>query len=67
MSAPWLMGFAGNKNARLTHVISGLATLGVVAMTDYRAQEQLGNGPGGSAGGLLEDGNSIGREGRVDR
>ena len=41
-AAPWLMGFSRNKPATLTHVISGLATLGVVAMTDYRAQSQRG-------------------------
>ena len=37
-AAPWLMKFSRNKPATLTHVISGLATLGVVAMTDYQAQ-----------------------------
>ena len=37
-AAPWLMGFSRNKRATWTHVISGLATLGVVALTDYRAQ-----------------------------
>jgi hypothetical protein len=43
-AAPWLMGFSRNKPATLTHVISGLATLGVVAMTDYRARGQRGAG-----------------------
>ena len=39
IAAPWLMGFADDKRARLLHVISGLSTLGVVAMTDYQAAE----------------------------
>jgi hypothetical protein len=43
-AAPWLMGFSRNESARWTHVISGLATLGVVAMTDYRAQGRRGAG-----------------------
>jgi hypothetical protein len=39
IAAPWLMGFAGNKRAKWLHVISGLSTLAVVAMTDYQAAE----------------------------
>jgi hypothetical protein len=48
-AAPWLMGFSHNKRATLTHIISGLATLGVVAMTDYRAQAQRGRRGAGMA------------------
>jgi hypothetical protein len=48
-AAPWLMGFSRNDKARWAHVISGLATLGVVAMTDYRAQEQRGRRGAGMA------------------
>lgn len=40
IAAPWLYGFAKNKRARWTHVLSGLATLGVVAVTDYQAAER---------------------------
>ncbi|HLL76027.1 MAG TPA: SPW repeat protein [Pyrinomonadaceae bacterium] len=45
-AAPWLMGFSRNKRATSTHVAAGLATLAVVALTDYRAAE-----PGGGNGG----------------
>ena len=38
-AAPWLMGFADDDRARLTHLISGLSTFAVVAMTDYQAAE----------------------------
>ncbi|MFP5260618.1 MAG: SPW repeat protein [Blastocatellia bacterium] len=48
-AAPWLMGFSRNKPATWTHVISGLATLGVVAMTDYNAQAQRGRRGAGMA------------------
>lgn len=48
-AAPWLMGFSRNKQARLTHLISGLATLGVVAMTDYNAQARRGQRGAGMA------------------
>lgn len=41
-AAPWLMGFSRNKPATNTHVAVGLATLGVVAFTDYRAAEPDG-------------------------
>jgi hypothetical protein len=34
---PWILGFSDNKRARWTHVIAGLSTLAVVAMTDYQA------------------------------
>jgi hypothetical protein len=39
-TAPWLMGFSRNRSARWTHLLSGLGTLMVVAMTDYRAAEE---------------------------
>jgi len=39
-TAPWLMGFSRNRSAKLTHLLSGLGTLLVVAMTDYKAAEQ---------------------------
>jgi hypothetical protein len=45
-AAPWLMGFSRHKRATSTHVAAGLATLAVVALTDYRAAE-----PGGGNGG----------------
>jgi hypothetical protein len=44
-AAPWLMGFSRNKRATSTHVAAGVATLAVVALTDYRAAE-----PGGGNG-----------------
>ena len=37
---PWILGFSENKRARWTHLIAGLSTLAVVAMTDYRAGQQ---------------------------
>ena len=40
IAAPWLMGFAGNKRAKWLHVLSGLSTLAIVAMTDYQAAER---------------------------
>jgi hypothetical protein len=40
VAAPWLMGFSRNRRARWTHLLSGLGTLMVVAMTDYRAAER---------------------------
>ena len=49
-AAPWLMGFSRNRSAKLTHVLSGLGTLAVVAMTDYRAAEA--GGGAGATGGL---------------
>ena len=45
-AAPWLMGFSRNKRATGAHVAAGLATLAVVALTDYRAA-----GPDGDGGG----------------
>ncbi|HZI17918.1 MAG TPA: SPW repeat protein [Pyrinomonadaceae bacterium] len=50
-AAPWTMGFAHDRGARTAHVMSGLATLGVVAMTDYRAADQ----PGGADTPSLEE------------
>jgi SPW repeat len=44
-AAPWTLAFSGNRSARWTHVLSGLGTLAVVAMTDYRAAED-GQGDG---------------------
>ena len=38
--APWLLGFSDDRGAKLTHLIGGLSTLGVAAMTDYRAAEK---------------------------
>jgi hypothetical protein len=35
---PWLLGFSKNKRATLTHAISGLGTLAIVALTDYNAK-----------------------------
>lgn len=37
--APWLTGFSRDRNARLTHLVSGLGTLAVAAITDYQAAE----------------------------
>lgn len=39
-SAPWLMGFSRNRSAKWTHLLSGLGTLMVVAMTDYKSAER---------------------------
>lgn len=39
-TAPWLMGFSRDDSAKWTHMVSGLGTLAVVAMTDYQAAEQ---------------------------
>ena len=51
VTAPWLMGFSRNRSATWTHVVSGLGTLAVVAMTDYQvAERELGGGaPDGDA------------------
>lgn len=38
-AAPWLMGFSRNRSAKWTHVLSGLATLAVVAITDYKTAD----------------------------
>ena len=38
-TAPWLLGFSRDRNAKVTHLVSGLGTLAVVAMTDYQAAE----------------------------
>ena len=40
IAAPWLYGFAKNKRAKWLHVISGITTLGLVAVTDYQATER---------------------------
>lgn len=39
-AAPFLCGFANNKRAKWTHIIAGLATLAVVAVTDYDAKRK---------------------------
>lgn len=39
-ASPWLMGFSRNRGAKWTHLLAGLGTLMVVAMTDYRAAEE---------------------------
>jgi hypothetical protein len=44
-TAPWLLGFSHDRNAKLTHVMSGLGSLALVAVTDYQAAEQQ-NGEG---------------------
>lgn len=43
-ASPWLMGFSRNRGAKWTHILSGLATLMVVAMTDYNAAEREESG-----------------------
>lgn len=50
-TAPWLMGFSRDRNAKLTHLVSGLGTLAVVAMTDYKAAEREEDGRASGAGG----------------
>ena len=79
-TAPWLMGFSRNRSARLTHLMSGLGTLAVVAMTDYRAAEAPGGanltqgtssaeteiGGGASAGGTLPQGSEVGLAASVE-
>jgi hypothetical protein len=37
--SPWLCGFSKNKRATWTHVLAGMTTLAVVAVTDYKAVE----------------------------
>ena len=55
VAAPWLMGFSRNGRARWTHLASGLSTLAVVAMTDYRAQQRRERQlPPGRGAGLAE-------------
>ena len=52
---PWILGFSANKRARWTHVIAGLSTLAVVAMTDYRDDERRRRQfPSGRGAGLAE-------------
>lgn len=46
-AAPWTMGFSHDKSACRTHLLSGLGTLAVVAMTDYQAANALGDGQAG--------------------
>ena len=40
IGAPWALGFSNDKAATITHVVAGAATLGVVALTDYKATER---------------------------
>lgn len=40
IGAPWALGFSNDRAATITHVAAGIATLGVVALTDYRATER---------------------------
>ena len=47
-AAPWLMCFSRDKRATGTHVAAGLATLAVVALTDYRAAQPDGGNGGGA-------------------
>ena len=53
---PWILGFSENKRARLTHLIAGLSTLAVVAMTDYQAAGRPARHTirGGRGAGLAE-------------
>lgn len=37
-ASPFLAGFSDNKRATWTHLIAGIATLAVVAITDYNAK-----------------------------
>jgi hypothetical protein len=63
-AAPWLMGFSRSDRAKWTHLISGLSTLVVVAMTDYRAQErQRSNGNSRSGTPYLRQQQSTSGEG----
>lgn len=61
-TAPWLMGFSRNGRAKWTHLISGLSTLAVVAMTDYRAAQRAGGDRAASQAGRqnLEAGRGAG-------
>lgn len=38
--SPWLLGFSADAAARNFFVVAGIALLGVVALTDYRATER---------------------------
>src|SRR4051794_9010260 len=38
-TAPWLFGFSDDRAATIAHVMSGISTFGVVAMTDYGAAD----------------------------
>jgi predicted Kef-type K+ transport protein len=39
IALPWIMGFADHTASRNFFVIAGIALLGVVALTNYRAAE----------------------------
>ena len=56
VTAPWLMGFSRNRSATWTHVLSGLGTLAVVAMTDYQAAERELSGGATDGGAALRAG-----------
>ena len=47
-AAPWTLGFSRDESAKWTHVMSGLGTLAVVAVTDYQAAEREENDGGGA-------------------
>lgn len=51
---PWVLGFKDNGRAKWTHVVAGLGTLGVVAMTDYNAEERRRQLPARPGAGLAE-------------
>ena len=63
-AAPWLMGFSRDESAKWTHVMSGLGTLAVVAMTDYHAAETGAGGMGSAAidQGYTGGGQSLGSD-----
>lgn len=42
-AAPWTLGFERDERAKWTHVLSGLGTLAVVAVTDYDAADREDN------------------------
>lgn len=48
-AAPWTLGFARDERAKLTHLVSGLGTLAVVAVTDYKAAEREEDNDGSGA------------------
>jgi hypothetical protein len=37
IASPWLLGYSRHRAAKWTHVMSGLASLVVVSLTDYQA------------------------------
>jgi hypothetical protein len=55
-TAPWLMGFERDEKAKWVHLVSGLSTFAVVAMTDYNAAGRGGQRymPGERGAGMAE-------------